>query len=201
VYCTPQNRLAAGGALELAPHLFGAALLTVPFVDLVVSQSDATIAWAAYEFREWGCAHVRAEYEHMHTFCPVSGLRARYRALHSAQTPHAATATTADSAAAPASPAAASPRVSADHYFPHVLLTGGLNDPRLGFWEPLKFTACFRHWRHEVEKRRTAAVAAASGLVVFDCDLDGGHYHQPGSLAFLRTRALYYAFLCTVLPP
>lgn len=46
--------LTMGGSLNQAPDLFRAAILGVPFVDLIVTMMDASIPLTTSEWREWG---------------------------------------------------------------------------------------------------------------------------------------------------
>ena len=46
--------LTMGAAINQAPDLFRAAILGVPFVDLIVTMMDASIPLTTAEWREWG---------------------------------------------------------------------------------------------------------------------------------------------------
>jgi oligopeptidase B len=82
-YCA-RNRLAiqggsAGGlliaaTLNLRPDLCKAAVLQVPFVDVINSMLDESMPLTVQEFLEWGNPKKQSEYEYMKTYCPYSNL-------------------------------------------------------------------------------------------------------------------------------
>jgi oligopeptidase B len=67
--------------------------------------------------------------------------------------------------------------------YPDLLLTSGLNDPRVAYWEPAKFAA------------RLRAVKSGDGLVLLKTNLDAGHAGASGRYDFLKEIALDYGFL------
>lgn len=68
--------------------------------------------------------------------------------------------------------------------YPHILVTAGLHDPRVGYWEPAKFVAAVRAARTNPRK-----------LLLFKCDMGAGHFSQSGRFDRLRERAVEIAFL------
>ncbi|KAL6778529.1 hypothetical protein ACKKBF_B15125 [Auxenochlorella protothecoides x Auxenochlorella symbiontica] len=68
--------------------------------------------------------------------------------------------------------------------YPHILVTAGLHDPRVGYWEPAKFVAALRAARTNPRK-----------LLLFKCDMGAGHFSQSGRFDRLRERAVEIAFL------
>ena len=90
-YCA-RNRLAiqggsAGGLLvgatvNLRPDPCKAAVLQVPFVDVINTTLDESLLLTVQEFLEWGNPKKPAEYEYMKAYCPYSNVRkADYPAL------------------------------------------------------------------------------------------------------------------------
>ena len=74
--------LLIGAVLNLRPDLVGAALLQVPFVDVVNTMLDATLPLTVGEYEEWGNPTVEAEYHWIRAYCPYNNLTARaYPAL------------------------------------------------------------------------------------------------------------------------
>jgi oligopeptidase B len=67
--------------------------------------------------------------------------------------------------------------------YPHMLITTGLNDPRVAFWEPAKFTARLRQLKTD------------DNLIVFYTNYDSGHAGSSGRYDYLKEVALEYAFL------
>ena len=70
--------------------------------------------------------------------------------------------------------------------YPHVLATGGLNDPRVGFWEPAKWVA------------RLRARKTGDRLVVLKTEMGAGHFGPSGRYRKYRETAFEYAFLARV---
>ena len=70
--------------------------------------------------------------------------------------------------------------------YPHLLITAGLNDPRVQYWEPAKWTALLR-----TRKR-------GDNLLLLKTEMGAGHAGPSGRYEFLKERALYYAFYCTL---
>ncbi|WP_343561885.1 S9 family peptidase [Kiloniella sp. b19] len=80
--------------------------------------------------------------------------------------------------------------VSAQSY-PHMLITAGLTDPRVTYWEPAKWAAALR------EKKTD------DNLLLFKTNMSAGHGGASGRFERLKEVALMYAFLlkvCGLLP-
>ena len=71
--------------------------------------------------------------------------------------------------------------------YPNMLVTGGLHDPRVGYWEPAKLVAKLR------------GVAAPGSLILLKCEMGAGHFSQSGRFDRLKEVAQEQAFLlkCT----
>ena len=67
--------------------------------------------------------------------------------------------------------------------YPHILITTGLNDPRVAFWEPAKFTARLRELRTN------------DNTVLLRTNFEAGHAGASGRYDFLKEIAFEYAFL------
>ncbi len=70
--------------------------------------------------------------------------------------------------------------------YPHLLVTAGLNDPRVTYWEPAKWTAKLR------------AQKTDSHLLLLYTNMGAGHAGASGRFDALRETALEYAFLLKV---
>ncbi|HVY88806.1 MAG TPA: S9 family peptidase [Hyphomonadaceae bacterium] len=71
--------------------------------------------------------------------------------------------------------------------YPPILITGGLTDPRVTYWEPAKWTAKLRH------------DAPSGGPYYLKISMDAGHSGASGRFTSLREAALEFAFaLATV---
>jgi oligopeptidase B len=84
-YCS-RNRLAieggsAGGlligaVLNFRPDVCKAAVLQVPFVDVINTMSDESLPLTVQEFQQWGNPKKKSDYDYMKTYCPYTNLRA-----------------------------------------------------------------------------------------------------------------------------
>ncbi|MFN8059072.1 MAG: S9 family peptidase [Vicinamibacterales bacterium] len=66
--------LLVGAVLNLRPDVCRAAILWVPFVDVVNTMLDADLPLTVGEFEEWGDPRVPAEYAYMKAYCPYTNL-------------------------------------------------------------------------------------------------------------------------------
>jgi len=68
--------------------------------------------------------------------------------------------------------------------YPSCLLTGGLHDPRVQYWEPAKFAAELRH-----------SQGKESGPVCVKLDMAAGHFSASDRYKYLRELSFDFAFL------
>jgi oligopeptidase B len=68
--------------------------------------------------------------------------------------------------------------------YPSMLVTGGLHDPRVGYWEPAKFVAKVR-----------AVADTSNSLLLLKCEMGAGHFSQSGRFDRLKEVAIEHAFL------
>ena len=68
--------------------------------------------------------------------------------------------------------------------YPSVLLTGGLHDPRVQYWEPAKMAAELRHGGGE-----------GSGPVLLKIDMAAGHFSASDRYKYYRELAFDWAFV------
>jgi oligopeptidase B len=66
--------LLIGAVLNLRPDLCHAAILRVPFVDVINTMLDETLPLTVGEFEEWGNPKVDEHYAYMKTYCPYTNL-------------------------------------------------------------------------------------------------------------------------------
>jgi oligopeptidase B len=72
--------------------------------------------------------------------------------------------------------------ITAQHY-PHILITAALNDPRVMYWEPAKWTAKLRSLKTD------------NNLLLLHMDMAIGHMGASGRFDYLRDLAFEYAFM------
>ena len=74
--------LLIGAVLNLRPDLCRAAVLRVPFVDVINTMLDESMPLTVGEFEEWGNPKIETEYRSMRSYSPYDNLRpARYPAM------------------------------------------------------------------------------------------------------------------------
>ncbi len=134
-------------AVKRGGGYFGAAILGVPFVDVLTTMQDFSIPLTAIETEEWGNPKEEVYYKYMREYSPVDNIQEGKK-------------------------------------YPSVLATGGLHDPRVGYWEPAKWIANIR--------RKTDT---SDNLVLLKIDLGAGHFSMSGRFDKLKELAVEYAFL------
>ncbi|RMA82656.1 S9 family peptidase [Umboniibacter marinipuniceus] len=67
--------------------------------------------------------------------------------------------------------------------YPSMLVTGGLNDPRVTYWEPAKWTAAMRHYKTD------------DNLLMMRMNMGAGHFANSGRYGRLRDYAEEYTFI------
>eukprot|EP00892_Ulva_mutabilis_P011782 jgi/Ulvmu1/8977/UM005_0068.1 len=71
--------------------------------------------------------------------------------------------------------------------YPHIYVTSGLHDPRVGYWEPSKWVAKLRLNKTD------------ENMLLFKCDMGAGHFSQTGRFDILKEDAMDTAFILKVL--
>jgi oligopeptidase B len=66
--------LLVGAVLNARPQLYTAALVRVPFVDVINTMLDESLPLTVGEFEEWGNPKLRDHYEYMRTYCPYTNV-------------------------------------------------------------------------------------------------------------------------------
>jgi oligopeptidase B len=69
--------LLIGAVVNMRPDLCKAAVLQVPFVDVVNTMLDASLPLTVQEYLEWGNPNVKAEYDYIKTYCPYTNVAAK----------------------------------------------------------------------------------------------------------------------------
>ncbi len=70
--------------------------------------------------------------------------------------------------------------------YPPMLITGGVSDPRVTYWEPAKWLAALRH------------TAPEGGPYLLRMNMDAGHYGASGRFEGMKETAIEYAFALAV---
>ncbi|KAL5828317.1 hypothetical protein ACOSQ4_020114 [Xanthoceras sorbifolium] len=72
-------------------------------------------------------------------------------------------------------------------YYPNILVTAGLNDPRVMYSEPAKFVAKLRDLKID------------DNILLFKCELGAGHFSKSGRFEKLQEDAFIYTFILKAL--
>ena len=137
-----------GAALNMAPHLFGAAVAHVPFVDVLNTMLDASLPLTPGEWPEWGNPiEDPAAFDLIASYSPYDNVTAQA--------------------------------------YPPLLVTAGLNDPRVTYWEPAKWVAKLR------------ATKTDANALLLKTNMGAGHGGKSGRFESLREDAEEQAFILT----
>jgi oligopeptidase B len=145
-----------GAVANLAPDLFRAIVAEVPFVDCLTTILDETLPLTVLEWEEWGN--------------PVDDPEI-YRVMK-AYSPYD-NVRSVDADGRPVR-------------YPDILATGGLTDPRVGFWEPAKWVAKLR-------------AANPANRALLKTEMGAGHGGPSGRYDAWRDEAFVYAFVLDAL--
>jgi oligopeptidase B len=148
--------LLIGAVANEAPALFTALVAQVPFVDCLTTMLDEDLPLTVGEWEEWGN--------------PLADEAAYYRMLSYSPYDNV-TALNPDG----------TPRT-----YPSLLVTGGLNDPRVSYWEPAKWVAKLR-------------ARTPSTKVLLRTELGAGHGGPSGRYDAWKEEALVFSFLLDAL--
>ncbi len=139
-----------GAVLNATPDLWGAAIVGVPFVDVLNTMLDADLPLTPPEWPEWGNPiEDKAAFELIRSYSPYDN-------------------------------------ISAQNY-PPMLVSGGLNDPRVTYWEPAKWTAKLR------------ATKTDDNLLLLKTNMGAGHRGKSGRFQALEEDAEEFAFILRAL--
>ena len=154
--------LLIGAGANRAPDLFSALVAQVPFVDVLTTMLDDTLPLTVGEWEEWGN--------------PLAD-EAAYQRMLSYSPNDNVVAHNSDGSV---------------RTYPSLLVTGGLNDPRVSYWEPAKWVAKLR-------------ALSPSTNVLLKTEMGAGHGGPSGRYDAWKEEALVFAFLLNalglVLPP
>jgi oligopeptidase B len=153
--CTHAGRIAingasaggelVGAAVLQAPQLWAAAILDVPFVDVLNTMLDDSLPLTPPEWPEWGNPIVDPQaFDLIRSYSPYDNIAAMD--------------------------------------YPPMLVTGGLNDPRVTYWEPVRWTAKMR------------ALKTDDNPLLMKINMGAGHGGLSGRYSRLYETAEAYAF-------
>jgi oligopeptidase B len=148
--------LLIGAVANEAPERFTALVAQVPFVDVLTTMLDPDLPLTVGEWEEWGN--------------PLAD-EAAYERMFSYSPYDNVTARNPDGSI---------------RTYPSLLVTAGLNDPRVSYWEPAKWVAKIR-------------ALSPSTKVLLRTEMGAGHGGPSGRYDAWKEEALVYAFLLDAL--
>ncbi len=148
--------LLIGAVANEAPERFTALVAQVPFVDVLTTMLDPDLPLTVGEWEEWGN--------------PLADQAAYERMF----------------AYSPYDNVTARNRDGSIRTYPSLLVTAGLNDPRVSYWEPAKWVAKIR-------------ALSPSTKVLLRTEMGAGHGGPSGRYDAWKEEALVYAFLLDAL--
>ena len=148
--------LLVGAVANQAPELFRALVAQVPFVDCVTTMLDDELPLTVGEWEEWGN--------------PLADESA-YRRMLTYSPYDNVTPTNPDGSV---------------RTYPDLFVTGGLNDPRVSYWEPAKWVAKLR-------------ALSPTTRVLLRTELGAGHGGPSGRYEAWKEEALVFSFLLDAL--
>lgn len=150
--------LLMGAVMNLAPALFRAVVAEVPFVDALTTMLDSSLPLTVGEWEEWGNPDASAS---------------AYRTMKGYSPYDNVRATNDD---------------GTQRVYPHLYSSGGLNDPRVGFWEPAKWILKLRD-------------ANPANLAFLKTEMGAGHGGPSGRYDAWRDEAQVLAWVLNEINP
>jgi oligopeptidase B len=144
--------LLMGAVMNLAPDLFHCVVAEVPFVDVLTTMLDDSLPLTVGEWEEWGDPDASAS---------------AYRTMKSYSPYDNVVASNHDGSAIE---------------YPHLFASGGLNDSRVGFWEPAKWVLKLRD-------------ANPKNIAYLKTEMGAGHGGPSGRYDAWRDEAQVLAFI------
>ncbi len=119
--------LLMGAIVNQAPELFAGVVAEVPFVDVVNTMLDPSIPLTVTEFDEWGDPSQADRFETMRSYAPYENVESVNRVVSTSSDENRPVSGRASKTVRPA-----------------LLVTAGLHDSRVPYWEPAKWVAKLR---------------------------------------------------------
>ncbi|MBN2789813.1 MAG: S9 family peptidase [Candidatus Delongbacteria bacterium] len=136
--------LLIGAVLNMRPDLFAAAILDVPFLDVINTMMDPTLGTTVSEYEEWGDPNNKLFFDYIRSYCPYQNIRIQD--------------------------------------YPDIYVTAGFNDPRVNYWEPVKWVAKLR----DIKTDDNSVILQVS---------TSGHGGSSGRYDYYSELALKYAYM------
>lgn len=134
-----------GYVLNNYPDLVKAAIMEVPFIDVLNTMLDETLPLTHLEYKEWGNPNEKKYFDYMLSYSPYENIK-----------PQA---------------------------YPAIYITSGLNDQRVGYWEPAKYIAKMRE------------LNTGQNCVLFNTQTESGHFGGRNRISKAKSDAKKYTFL------
>ena len=136
--------LLVGAVLNERPDICKAAMLDVPFVDVINTMEDPSLTSVVTEYDEWGNPAVKEDFEYMLSYDPYQNI--------------------------------------VKQPYPEIFIRGGFYDPRVNYWEQLK-------WVSKIRENNTAETKVLLSIGMT------GHSGYSGKYDLYREIANTYSFI------
>jgi oligopeptidase B len=136
----------------------------------MVSMCDASIPLTTGEWEEWGNPNEAAYFPYMLSYSPMENV------LGSAESPNLARN-------ARGAKIEKTEKTENGSRRPELLVTSGLHDPRVAYWEGAKYAARMRE------------ATTPEARVLLKTDLDAGHFSASDRYKYFKEKALEHAFV------
>ena len=158
--------LLIGASMNRAPPgLFDVAVAGVPFVDVMTTMCDPSIPLTVIEWEEWGNPNESKYHDYILSYSPIDNVQATSSATEGEE-------------------------CCGVPDYPALLITAGLHDPRVAYWEPAKWIATMRHVLAQQQSEGSKVP-----LLLLKTDLTSGHFSASDRYKWLKERSFDYAFV------
>lgn len=141
--------LLIGTVINTNSELYKAAILHVPFVDVLNTMLDSSLPLTPGEYDEWGDPRKQEYFDYIKSYSPYDNINAQR--------------------------------------YPHIYVTVGLSDLRVGYWEAAKWVAKLRSLKTDSNK------------LIFKTNMNLGHSGPSDRFAYLKEQAQDYCFILSLL--
>ncbi|KJV55268.1 prolyl oligopeptidase family protein [Orientia chuto str. Dubai] len=141
--------LLIGAVINTNPELYKAAILHVPFVDVLNTMLDSSLPLTPGEYDEWGDPQKPEYFDYIRSYSPYDNIKAQH--------------------------------------YPHIYVSAGLSDLRVGYWEAAKWVAKLRSLKTDSNK------------LILKMNMNLGHSGPSDRFESLKEQAQDYCFVLSLL--